>query len=154
MKKKKKLTCKNVIPPSDTNITAVIDSNALKNNIQYLKHMSKTDLMPVIKANAYGHGIIEIAKKLRQLHIKYIGVATAGEAILLRNNGDNGRISAPICIGLQRRIQGIVEYIADNGDMFISNGSDCRTGCCFQQCFRNGISVFIPIFRVSRRTQC
>jgi alanine racemase len=88
----KKKICKNIMPSSDTNITAVIDINALKNNIQYLKHASKTDIMPVIKANAYGHGIIDIAKILRQLHIKYIGVATAGEAILLRNNGDKGRI--------------------------------------------------------------
>ena len=84
--------CKNVMPSLDTNITAIIDTNALKKNIQFLKHASKTDIMPVIKANAYGHGIIEIAKILRQQHIKYIGVATAGEAILLRNNGDSGRI--------------------------------------------------------------
>jgi alanine racemase len=89
---KNKKVCENIMPSSDTNITAIIDTNTLKNNIQYLKHVSKTDIMPVIKANAYGHGIIEIAKILRQQHIKYIGVATAGEAILLRNNGDKGRI--------------------------------------------------------------
>jgi alanine racemase len=89
---KNKKVCENIMPSSDTNITAIIDTHTLKNNIQYLKHVSKTDIMPVIKANAYGHGIIEIAKILRQQHIKYIGVATAGEAILLRNNGDKGRI--------------------------------------------------------------
>lgn len=89
---KKKETCQNIIPSPDTNITAIIDTNMLKKNIQYLKQVSKTDVMPVIKANAYGHGIIEIAKILRQQDIKYIGVATAGEAILLRNNGDKGRI--------------------------------------------------------------
>ena len=48
--------------------------------------------MPVLKADAYGHGIIEMSKILRKLGIKYIGVATLGEAILLRKNCDKGRI--------------------------------------------------------------
>jgi len=48
--------------------------------------------MPVLKADAYGHGLIDMAKVLRNLGIKYIGVATLGEAILLRKSGDNGRI--------------------------------------------------------------
>jgi alanine racemase len=48
--------------------------------------------MPVLKADAYGHGLIEMAKILRKLDIKYIGVATLGEAILLRKSGDKGRI--------------------------------------------------------------
>ena len=54
--------------------------------------MSGTDLMPVLKADAYGHGIVEMSKILRKLGIQYIGVATLGEAILLRKNGDTGRI--------------------------------------------------------------
>jgi alanine racemase len=48
--------------------------------------------MPVLKADAYGHGLIEMAKILRKLGIKYIGVATLGEAILLRKSGDRGRV--------------------------------------------------------------
>lgn len=48
--------------------------------------------MPVLKADAYGHGLIEMAKILRKLHIKHIGVATLGEAILLRKSGDKGRV--------------------------------------------------------------
>jgi alanine racemase len=45
--------CKNIISSPDIIITATIDTNALKNNIQYLKLVSKTDIMSVIKANAY-----------------------------------------------------------------------------------------------------
>ena len=48
--------------------------------------------MPVLKADAYGHGLIDMAKILRSLGIKHIGVATLGEAILLRKSGDKGRI--------------------------------------------------------------
>jgi len=91
--KKRNKTCKvTYIPASDKDIKAIIDVNAIRNNIDYLKKQSGTDLMPVLKADAYGHGLIEMAKILRKLGIKYIGVATLGEAILLRESGDKGRV--------------------------------------------------------------
>lgn len=94
-KKTKNKTCKiNYIPSIDKDIKAVIDVNAIKNNINFLKKKSGTDLMPVLKADAYGHGLIDMAKILRKIKIKYIGVATLGEAILLRKSGDKGRILA------------------------------------------------------------
>jgi len=95
LKKKtlKNKTCKiSHIPAVDKDINAIIDVNAIRNNINYLKKKGGVDLMPVLKADALGHGLIEIAKILRKLGIKYIGVATLGEAILLRKSGDNGRI--------------------------------------------------------------
>jgi alanine racemase len=86
-------TCKiNYIPAPDKDIKAIIDVNAIRHNIKYLKKKTGTDLMPVLKADAYGHGLIEMTKNLRKLGIKYIGVATLGEAILLRKSGDKGRV--------------------------------------------------------------
>ena len=86
-------TCKiTQIPTSDKDIKAIIDVNAIRNNVNFLKKKTGLDLMPVLKADAYGHGLIEMAKILRKLGIKYIGVATLGEAILLRKSGDTGRI--------------------------------------------------------------
>ena len=82
------------IPSCDKDIKGIIDVNAIKNNINYLKKKTGCDLMPVLKADAYGHGLVEIAKIVRKLGIKYIGVATLGEAILLRDSGDKGRILA------------------------------------------------------------
>lgn len=85
--------CKiNYIPSQDKDIKAIIDINSIKDNIDFLKKKTGTDLMPVLKADAYGHGMIQMAKILRKMSIKYIGVATLGEAILLRKSGDNGRI--------------------------------------------------------------
>jgi len=92
-KSKKNKTCKiSYIPASDKDIKAVIDVNAIRNNINFLKKKTGTDLMPVLKADAYGHGLIEMSRILRKLGIKYIGVATLGEAILLRKSGDKGRV--------------------------------------------------------------
>jgi alanine racemase len=92
-KTRKNKTCKiNYIPASDKDIKAIIDVKCIKHNINFLRKKSKTDIMPVLKADAYGHGLIEIARILRKLNVKYIGVATIGEAILLRKSGDKGRI--------------------------------------------------------------
>lgn len=82
------------IPAKFKNITAIVSINAVKKNLQYLKKKSGTDVMPILKANAYGHGIVEMAKICRRLHVKYIGVATIGEAIQIRNSGDKGRLLA------------------------------------------------------------
>jgi alanine racemase len=94
VKKNKTLKIKhtNEIPQEYKNITGTIDINAFKHNINYLKKKAKTDIMPVLKANAYGHGIIEMSRFCRNLGIKYIGVATLGEAIQIRNSGDTGRV--------------------------------------------------------------
>jgi alanine racemase len=80
------------IPSSDKDIKATIDIKAIKHNLSFLRKKAGTDIMPVLKADAYGHGLIDMAKILRKLGVKYIGVATLGEAILLRKSGDKGRI--------------------------------------------------------------
>ena len=82
------------MPAEFKNITAIVDTRAVNKNLQFLKKKSGTDIMPVLKANAYGHGIVEMAKICRRLHVKHIGVATIGEAMQLRNSGDKGRILA------------------------------------------------------------
>lgn len=51
-------------------------------------------VMPILKANAYGHGIVEVAQHLETLGADYLGVAVLEEGILLRENG----IRAPILV--------------------------------------------------------
>ena len=82
------------ISPEHKDITATIDADAIRHNIDYLRKMSKTDVMPVLKANAYGHGIVPISKIVRNHNVKMIGVATLGEALMLRKHGDKGHIVA------------------------------------------------------------
>ena len=76
------------------NITAEINLNSIRHNISYFKKKSQTGVIPVLKGNAYGHGMVEIAKTCRLMGINYISVATVGEAIYLRRCGDKGRILA------------------------------------------------------------
>lgn len=51
-------------------------------------------VMPVLKANAYGHGLVEIARHVVSLGAPYLGVAFLEEGILLREAG----ITAPILV--------------------------------------------------------
>ncbi len=49
-------------------------------------------VLPVIKANAYGHGLIRIAKALQGEGVTFFSVFTLGSAIKLRENGISGNI--------------------------------------------------------------
>ena len=63
-----------------------IDLDALKENIQAIMAYTKTPVMAVIKADAYGHGAEEFAKALEK-DVAFFGVATLQEALELRENG-------------------------------------------------------------------
>ena len=51
-------------------------------------------VMGIVKADAYGHGAVEVSKALLEIGVKAFGVATIGEAVELRKNG----IEAPILV--------------------------------------------------------
>lgn len=73
-----------------------IDLDIIKHNINEMKKIidKDTKLGLVIKANAYGHGAVEIAKILEEENVDYICVAGLNEAMELRNND----IKAPILV--------------------------------------------------------
>lgn len=73
-----------------------IDLGALSHNVQQLvKFLSpRTQLMAVVKADAYGHGAVTVAKTALEAGASWLGVATVPEGIQLREEG----IKAPILI--------------------------------------------------------
>ena len=66
-----------------------VDLNAIRHNfLQIRKHVGKDIAILVpIKANAYGHGMLEICDALVRSGVDYLGVGTVDEAIFLRRNG-------------------------------------------------------------------
>jgi len=70
-----------------------ISKSAILHNLaQYQKIVGpKVEIMPVVKSNAYGHGMIEVAK-LVSPKVKWLGVASLGEALELRKNNIRKRI--------------------------------------------------------------
>ncbi|MBD2663777.1 alanine racemase [Richelia sinica FACHB-800] len=73
-----------------------IDLGALSFNVQQLvKFLSpRTQLMAVVKADAYGHGAVTVAQTVLGAGASWLGVATVPEGIQLREGG----IKAPILI--------------------------------------------------------
>ena len=53
---------------------------------------SDTEIMAVVKADAYGHGDVQCALALQEAGVSFFAVATVKEAILLRENGINAEI--------------------------------------------------------------
>ena len=75
---------------------AEIDLDAIKQNYRTIKKVIApgVKVMAVVKANAYGHGSIQVSEMLQREGISYLGVATLDEAIKLRRSN----IRAPILI--------------------------------------------------------
>ena len=74
---------------------AEISFSALENNISLVKSIvGNRKILGVVKANAYGHGLVEISKQLEELGVDYLGVAYIEEAVYLRKKG----IKIPILV--------------------------------------------------------
>lgn len=72
-----------------------INTGAIENNARQLKALlGATELMAMVKANAYGHGAVEAARAALRGGATWLGVYAAGEGIELRDAG----IVAPILV--------------------------------------------------------
>ena len=85
------ITTKGALRP--TQVT--VDLSALTHNLKAIQsHVGDAIVMPILKANAYGHGLVEVGKHIASLGVSYIGVAFLEEALLLRESG----IQTPILV--------------------------------------------------------
>jgi len=75
---------------------AIVDLAAIRNNVKVLKQAAHhAQLMAVVKADAYGHGIVPVAKAALEAGATWLGTAQASEALKLRQAGitkDQARI--------------------------------------------------------------
>ena len=68
---------------------AEIDLNALQHNFTVVRSAIPrgTEILAVVKADAYGHGFMDISRELEQLGVNAFGVAFLAEGIQLRKSG-------------------------------------------------------------------
>ncbi len=73
-----------------------IDLNAIRHNLAEIRRLvgPTVEIMAVVKAEAYGHGAVKIAKTALQSGANWLGVALPEEGIALREAG----ITAPILV--------------------------------------------------------
>jgi alanine racemase len=75
---------------------AVVEINltAIKKNVEYIKQKSNAQILAVVKADAYGHGLVPVAKAAVDSGATWLGTALLEEAIELRNNGIDAHVIA------------------------------------------------------------
>lgn len=90
------IRCKNSVDWLRQRAWVEVDLNALSHNVREIKRLISpaTDLMAVVKADAYGHGAVSVAQTALQAGASWLGVATIPEGIELRQAG----ITAPLLV--------------------------------------------------------
>ena len=81
--------------PLRTAAWAQIDLGAIRANVEQLRHRAGlAEVMAVVKADGYGHGMVQSAQAARRGGAHWLGVAFVTEALALRRADDTGRILA------------------------------------------------------------
>jgi alanine racemase len=88
-----------------------INKKVLQHNIEQFQKLigDKIELVAIVKANAYGHGLVEIAKIAVSSRVNWLGVDSIDEALKLRKAG----IDAPILIlgyTLLSKLKEVIKY--------------------------------------------
>ena len=71
-----------------------VDLDALAGNLRTIRTQVGVPVMAIVKANAYGHGLVPVAQHLQGQGVEHLGVAFLEEGIALRRAG----ISLPILV--------------------------------------------------------
>ncbi len=81
-----------VMPPDNPPYAEiVVDLDAIGGNVRRLRELvAPAGLIVVVKADGYGHGMLEVARAARGAGADQIAVATPAEAVALRDAGDEG----------------------------------------------------------------
>ncbi len=96
---------------------AVVDLAAIRHNVAALRSwVQPADLMAVVKADAYGHGAVPVARAALDAGATWLGVAHVAEALELREAG----ISAPLLAWLHTRDTPFGRAVEENIDLGVS----------------------------------
>ena len=102
---------------------AHIDLTRLKKNAQIIRTLAApAEVMAVVKANAYGHGVLPIVQTLLKEGFSYFMVASLSEALHLRASG----IDAPILIAMPPLKANLPIYTEKNFWVSVSTKAVCQ----------------------------
>lgn len=85
------MTSNTVIGPN-ARAWANVSGEAILRNYDTVQNMAGVEVMAVVKADAYGHGVDFVAPLLRAHGVTWLGVALPSEALALRAAGDRGKL--------------------------------------------------------------
>ena len=79
-------------PDAVRSTVADVDLDAITTNVDAIRARSKSDVIAVVKADAYGHGAEAVAETCFEAGAVMVAVATVEEGLALREGGVNGPI--------------------------------------------------------------
>ncbi|MEI6215980.1 MAG: alanine racemase [Actinomycetes bacterium] len=97
-------------------VKAEVDLSAIAANISHIKSQTNAQLLAVVKADAYGHGLVPVAEAAINAGASWLGVALLEEALVLRAAG----LRAPI-----------IAWLTPPGSDFVT-------------ALKNGVDISIP----------
>lgn len=104
-------------------VTIGISKNNLVHNLREYQHSyPRLIIAPVIKSNAYGHGLLEVAQILDREQVPFLVVNSLDEATQLRG----AKIRAPILIAGYIRTRDIVSSLTSNTAIAITDIEELR----------------------------
>lgn len=116
----------------------VVDLSAVQHNLRLLKQHAgpRVSVMAVVKANAYGHGAVEVAKAAVQAGVLWLGVSSVAEGVELRENGVTARIlvmgytPASLAREAMRHHLSVTIYDPDVATAFSRAAVECQQPAC------------------------
>jgi len=99
----------------------VVDLNAYAENLQLVRSLIPPDcnIMAIVKANAYGHGLVPVARRALAEGVAMLGVAGVDEAVELREAG----VTAPVLVLMQPSLDALPAVVDYNLRVMISDTS-------------------------------
>ena len=98
--------------------TLRINLDAIVHNLDVMRaRVSNAKVMGVVKANAYGHGAVPVAKTLERAGVDYLGVVDVREALELREAG----IKTPILAWLHDPSDNFESALQNEVDLGVAN---------------------------------
>ncbi|MDX6738354.1 alanine racemase [Actinocorallia sp. A-T 12471] len=76
---------------------ALVDLSAIRDNVRLLAEAAGRPVMAMVKADAYGHGAVPVARAALDAGATWLGVAFADEALALRAAGITAPLLAGVC---------------------------------------------------------
>jgi alanine racemase len=72
---------------------AEISEENICHNLQMIRNQANdVPILAMVKADGYGHSMLDVAKIFRKEQVEYLGVALISEGLKIRQAGDNGKI--------------------------------------------------------------
>jgi len=123
-------------------VETVVDLDAIAHNVRILRdHAGAAALMVVVKADAYNHGAVEVARTALAAGARELGVTTIPEALRLRDAG----ITAPILCWLHTEDTDYTAGVAADVEIGVSSTAQLRAVAAAARTLGRRVTVTLKV---------